>query len=383
MVTSRLEMDTCLPRKTYTCQGKAFLDVTRLWGGERGKMRPLKASFLNLPIFYKILIANSLVVVVGAMGGTWLTRLLSAPSNFTLLTLLSCAGIALSILVNFFILKGLLRPLSSLQETVERAYQGNAQVRASLEGLSDPDLNRLAAALNTILDRLEAYTRTVETYRQQLRALSGRVITAQEEERRRIARELHDETSQALTTLIINLSLAEKNLPPELAETREALRATRRLASQTLEDVRKLVYNLRPTALDDLGLVPALRWYARNHLDKIGVQVRLEAKGCTERLSPQVETTIFRIAQEAINNIAKHAQARNARLSLGMKDSRITLMVEDDGRGFDVDEVLCSTEERRLGLFGIEERVALLGGTFHIESQPGHGTRLSVQVPLG
>jgi two-component system sensor histidine kinase UhpB len=346
-------------------------------------MRRLKASFLNLPIFYKILIANSLVVVVGAIGGTWLTRLLSPPSNFTLLTLLSFAGIALSILVNFFILKSILRPLSSLQETVERVYQGDAQVRASLEGLSDPDLNRLAAALNTILDRLEAYTRTIETYRQQLRALSGRVITAQEEERRRIARELHDETSQALATLIINLDLAEQSLPHELAQTREALRATRRLAAQTLEEVRKLVYNLRPTALDDLGLVPALRWYARDHLDKMGVQVRLEAKGCTERLSPQVETAIFRIAQEALNNIAKHAQARNARVSLGMKDSRLTLMIEDDGRGFDVDEVLRSTEERHLGLFGIEERVALLGGTFNIESQPGHGTRLRVQVPLG
>jgi two-component system sensor histidine kinase UhpB len=256
-------------------------------------------------------------------------------------------------------------------------------VRASLESLSDPDLNRLAAALNTILDRLEAYTRTIETYRQQLHALSGRVITAQEEERRRIARELHDETSQALATLIINLDLAEQSLPHELAQTREALRATRRLAAQTLEEVRKLVYNLRPTALDDLGLVPALRWYARDHLDKMGVQVRLEAKGCTERLSPQVETAIFRIAQEALNNIAKHAQARNARVSLGMKDSRLTLMIEDDGRGFDVDEVLRSTEERHLGLFGIEERVALLGGTFNIESQPGHGTRLRVQVPLG
>jgi len=344
-------------------------------------MRRLKARFLNLPIFYKILIGNSLIVVVGAIGGTWLTRLFAEHSNFTLL--LAFAGIALSILVNFFILKSILRPLSSLQETVERVYQGDAQVRASLEGLSDSDLDRLAAALNTMLDRLEAYTQTIEAHRQQLRALSARVISAQEEERRRIARELHDETSQALTTLIINLDVAEQSLPDELAQTRETLRATRRLASQTLEEVRKLVYNLRPTALDDLGLVPALRWYARNHLERLGIQVELEAKGCTERLSPQVETALFRIAQEAMNNIARHAQARNAWVSLGVRDGQVTLLVEDDGRGFDVDEVLRSAEEeRRLGLFGIEERVALLGGTLTIESRPGQGTRLRVQVPL-
>lgn len=346
-------------------------------------MRRLKARFLNLPIFYKILISNSLVVVSGAIGGTWLTRRFSEQSNFTLLTFLAFVGIALSILVNFFILKSILRPLVSLQETVERVYQGNAQVRASLESLSDPDLNHLAAAINTMLDRLEAYTQTIETHRQQLHSLSARVISVQEEERRRIARELHDETSQALTTLIINLDMAEQSLPDELAQTREALRATRRLASQTLEEVRKLVYNLRPTALDDLGLIPALCWYARNHLERLGVQVRLEAQGCTERLSPQVETAIFRIAQEAMSNIARHAQARNARVSLGMKDSQVSLLVEDDGRGFDVARALRSDEEeRRLGLFGIEERVALLGGRFTLESQPGHGTRLSVQVPL-
>ncbi|MFQ6058799.1 MAG: histidine kinase [Anaerolineae bacterium] len=345
-------------------------------------MRQLKARLLNLPIFYKILIANSLIIIVGAIGGTWLTRHFIQQSNFALASFFALSGIALSILINFFVLKTALQPLSSLQETVEKVYQGDTQVRASLEGVSDPDLNRLAAALNVMLDRLEAHTRTIETHRQQLRALSAQVISAQEEERKRIARELHDETSQALATLIINLDVAEQSLPDELAQTKETLMATRELASQTLEEVRKLVYDLRPTVLDDLGLIPALRWYAKNHLEKMGIQVRLKAKGCTERLPPQVETAIFRIAQEAMNNIVKHAQARSALLRLGIEDSQVALLVEDDGRGFDVEQVLHATEERRLGLFGIEERVALLGGTFTIESQPGQGTRLRIQVPL-
>ncbi|MFQ6013846.1 MAG: histidine kinase [Anaerolineae bacterium] len=344
----------------------------------------VKARVLNVPIFYKILIANSLLIIVGAIGGTWLTKIFVQQPNFALIGFFALVGVTLSIIINFVVLKTALRPLSTLQGTVEEVYRGNTQVRVPLNRIDDPDLARLAVALNTMLDRLQTHTETIEAHQRQLRFLSGQVINAQEEERKRIARELHDETSQALATLIINLEVLEENLPQGLKGAKEKLAATRGLATRTLGDVRKLVFDLRPTVLDDLGLVPALRWYAKNHLEKRGVRVQLETRGFVERLMPQVETVLFRITQEAMNNVVKHAEARNVKVRLGREDAKLTLMVEDDGRGFNVEEVLKrSDKETRLGLFGIEERTALLGGTFTIESKVGQGTRLRVSIPYG
>jgi len=343
----------------------------------------IQERLLRLPIFYKILIGNSLIIIVGAIGGTWLTKELIDDVGFALVMFFVACGIVLSIFVNFFVLKSALKPLANLQHTVEQVYRGNTQVRANLDEASDPELARLAAALNTMLDRLAAHARTIEAHRQQLRILSGQILSAQEDERKRIARELHDETSQALTTLLINIEMAQSAIPATHVATREKLVATYRLAERILEGVRELVFALRPTMLDDLGLAPAIHWYAKNYLEPAGVQVFIETARLDKRLPPQVETALFRIAQEAMNNIVKHAQARTARIRLVTDDSHAVLTVEDDGRGFDVEAVLRSTDkEQKLGLFGIQERVALLGGTFTLDSRPSQGTRLVVKAPL-
>lgn len=209
--------------------------------------------------------------------------------------------------------------------------------------------------------------------------LFERVISAQEEERKRIARELHDETGQALNALIIHLNSAEEALPVDLTEARKKLGELRSLTAHTLDEIHRLIYDLRPTLLDDLGLIPAIRWYTKSHLEPLDIKVHLEIIGLEKRLAPRIETALFRIVQEALTNIVKHANAKRVTVRLELKESVVITLIEDDGRGFDA---AVPEGSPTLGLVGIKERVALLGGVFRIHSKPGKGTQLVIEIPL-
>jgi len=334
-----------------------------------------------LPTLYKILIGNSLVIAMGAIAGTVITKRFVEQSNFELATIFVAAGITASIVVNYFILRAALRPVTILRTTVDQVARGEPGARAAVDHIADPDLARLALALNNMLNRLDADARLNEENRRQLRALSAQVISAQEEERKRIARELHDETSQALATLDLNLErIQTASDDPEVGKR---VAASRQLLQHTMDGLRKLIYELRPTMLDDLGLIPAIRWYARTRLSTAGIQVHVEPAMCPDRFTPTLETALFRIAQEGINNIAQHAVAHQAWVRLNCHNGQATLIVEDDGRGFDVDRMIGpGGEQGHLGLFGIQERVLLLGGSFSVDSAQGHGTRVIVTVPV-
>lgn len=210
------------------------------------------------------------------------------------------------------------------------------------------------------------------------------IFAIQEEERRRIARELHDETSQALASLAANLEAAAGMLPYGHDEVKTTLRKTEHLAINVLDEIHKLIYELRPTLLDDLGLVAATRWLADNNLGVAGVTVNLKTSGRERRLPPQLETTLFRVIQEATYNIAKHAYAKNADITLHFKKRAIMVHVRDDGEGFDVEEAISSKDRPRgLGLLGMKERVKLTNGTLSIRSHPGGGgTEIDVEIPL-
>jgi two-component system sensor histidine kinase UhpB len=334
----------------------------------------------TVPTLHKIMIGNSLVIAAGAIVGTVVTKRFVEQSNFHLAAIFVAVGITVSIVVNYFILRAALRPVTMLRTTVDQVARGEPGARAAVDHIADPDLARLALALNNMLNRLDADARLNEENRRQLRALSAQVISAQEEERKRIARELHDETTQALATLGLNLERIQAALDDR--EACERVEASRQLLQQTMDGLRKLVYELRPTMLDDLGLIPAIRWYARTRLGTEGVQVHVEPTACQDRFVPTLETALFRIAQEGINNIAQHAAAQNAWVRLNCHNGQITLTVEDDGRGFDVDAMISPGGELgHLGLFGIQERVLLLGGSFSVDSAKEHGTRLIVTVP--
>jgi signal transduction histidine kinase len=213
--------------------------------------------------------------------------------------------------------------------------------------------------------------------------LLSSVINAQEEERKRIARELHDEYGQTLTGLMMSIESLENITPPKQSQFKQKLRNAKDIIARALKDMRELTLGLRPSTLDDLGLVATVRAYAQTHLEAIGIQVDFDCQGLNKRLAPAVETALFRIIQEAIHNITKHAEAQAVKIRLRARAGRITATVEDDGKGFDVAAAFKSKiGGQSLGLLGIQERASLLGGTFDIESQVGRGTRLTVEIPI-
>ncbi|MGQ9768356.1 MAG: GAF domain-containing sensor histidine kinase, partial [Anaerolineae bacterium] len=243
--------------------------------------------------------------------------------------------------------------------------------------------NQIAVAVENA--RLYAELRHKEHVRGEL---LRKVISAQEEERKRIARELHDEVSQNLAALIYAAEEAtEMNQPPEAQRLLDNIHT---VAQQTLDGVHKLIFDLRPTVLDHLGLLPALRWFAQTRLEAAGVRVivkeecqRSRAQDEPCRLLPEIETAVFRVMQEAINNIARHALARNVHLTMTMTDDGMAMLIEDDGIGFDLMEVsVASDSGRGLGLIGMQERIELVGGHLDIDTAPGYGTRIRVEVPF-
>lgn len=212
--------------------------------------------------------------------------------------------------------------------------------------------------------------------------LLEKIITAQEEERKRIARELHDDTGQAITSLMVGLRAASDVCEPD---TRARLGELRGIAAQTLEAVKRLARELRPPLLDDLGLIAALERYVANYQAQFGLRVDLQATGFldNERLPAEIELTLYRVIQEALTNIVKHADARNVSIVLERKTHTLIAIVEDDGRGFNVRQVIESPqEESKLGLFGMRERVELVNGRLQLESAPGAGTSVFVEIPL-
>ncbi len=243
-------------------------------------------------------------------------------------------------------------------------------------------LSRLANQAAIAIENARLYGE-VQRKDEQRGQLLERVISIQEEERGRIARELHDDSAQTLSALIMQLESIAKDLPPEFEAARQQLNRHRLLVVRALEDIRRVIADIRPMALDDLGLMPSIRWHAANRLEEKGVQVTVESTGLNFRLPLRLETALFRVAQEAINNIAKHAECSTANVSLEVNNSSARLIIEDNGKGFDVTEVMSPRARRTgLGLLGMRERVALFKGTLDIVSTPEGGTRVIVEVPL-
>ncbi|HET7855893.1 MAG TPA: GAF domain-containing sensor histidine kinase [Gaiellaceae bacterium] len=202
-----------------------------------------------------------------------------------------------------------------------------------------------------------------------------RVVAAQELERRRLARELHDETGQALTSILLGLkALEEARRDGDVGEAAEDLRG---LVVATLQDVRRLAVQLRPKALDDFGLVPALERLVDSFREQTGMTVELEARLGQDRLPGDVETALYRITQEALTNVVKHAQARRVSIVLTRRDGTVTALIEDDGRGFDE-----TADSEGLGLLGMRERVELINGRLTVESTEGAGTSIVAEVPI-
>jgi len=210
----------------------------------------------------------------------------------------------------------------------------------------------------------------------------SQIIDAQENERRRISRELHDEIGQALTAIKFNLDMIDKDLPQTDSVIRGRLGEAKFLSNQTLMAMRQLSMDLRPTMLDELGLIPTLRWYIQNFSNRLNIYSHFEAIGFEEKLPPQIETAFYRITQEALNNIAKHAEATRVEVFLEQRDSMICATIRDNGKGFDMKKVLHpESPDRGFGIIGMQERASLLDGHINIQSRPGFGTHIRIEVP--
>lgn len=338
---------------------------------EATERRSLSKAFLGLPVFYKVLFANSFIIFVGATGGTWLaTHLNNSPvaTTASLVTFITI-GWLVSVALNFVVLQIAFRPLTDLQKVMTRVQTGEYALRARLTG-ADPQADQMAQAFNMMLEAIDDATR--------LRA--SQIINAQEQERKRIARELHDETSQVLTSLLISLAVLEESLTTP--EARERIADTRQLAHQTLRAIRSLSIDLRPSALDDLGLLPALRWYVKEYQKKCSIEVDFVASGFKERLPAEMETALYRIVQEALTNTARHSQAKRVSIMLKEDEEEVEGIISDDGSGFDFEALRKAPDsERGLGLAGMTERAVLLNGRLDIETRSGHGTTISVHMP--
>jgi two-component system sensor histidine kinase UhpB len=336
----------------------------------------LRQRLLRIPLFYKILLANSAIVGLGAVAGTvitvWHVRRYPADIHYELIIFFTIAGMVISFFVNRWTLRRALEPLERLQEAVNQVRQGQTDVRVTLGSVGDEQFDRLAETFNRMLCEHERYA-------EQMQQLSRQILQAQEEERQRLARELHDEAAQALTSLLVHLRLLERAHEPEKAQ--QNIQKLRELTAQALEEVRRVALDLRPTILDDLGLGAALEWRVDEFIGASGVQAKIQIEGLESRLPREIELVFYRVGQEALNNIARHAQAKHVSISLHRANSTISLEVIDDGLGFNPTSLPTHTP-RGLGLLGMRERLAMINGALTIESGLGQGTRVLVCAPL-
>src|SRR5437870_5671620 len=344
------------------------------------RQQSLAYALLGLPLFFKVLVANCVVVLIGVGLRTLFTLNFVAGAtagelHWAAVAVMLVVGFAGSVLINGVVLTLALQPLHTLERTVDRVAAGDLSARAQRVLFRDPDIERLGDTLNTMLDVLQEH-------RGLLKKMSEQVLAAQEDERKRISRELHDETAQALTTLLIRLKILERSRTA--SEMRGQINELRELTAQTLEAVRKLAIELRPATLDDLGLIAALEAYTDSYSSRNSVHVAFHAEGFDDRdgrLPSQIELVLYRVVQEALTNAAKHATPQEVRVDLARAQDEVVAAIEDDGTGFDVEEMMRS-RERGLGLFGMQERLALVGGQLVIDSAPGRGTRINARVPV-
>jgi two-component system sensor histidine kinase UhpB len=285
--------------------------------------------------------------------------------RLTTLVIVALAVVALALAVNLVVLRRRFAPLEDLIEAMEKVDLGRPGplLPSSIDGIGETEeVERIELAFLRMIRRLEA----------ERRRAGSAALRAQEEERARVARDLHDEVNQSLTGLLLRLEAVREAAPPELEPE---LAETRTLANQAMRELLSLARQLRPTALDDLGLAAAIAGQVEQ-LERSGLAAELATEGDFSDLDDDVQLVVYRVAQEALTNAARHSEAARIAVTLSRTGDAVELEVADDGRGFAFEQ-----SERGLGIGGMRERALLIGAELTIESRPGEGTtvRLSIQ----
>jgi signal transduction histidine kinase len=293
----------------------------------------------------------------------------------------------------------LVQPIQHLTESAHRIAAGELTVPLQAVGVGEirvmttaleamrrqllANIEDLADWNETLEARVASQTEALQQQQVLTQQLLRRAIRAQEEERARLTHELHDQIGQMLTAVELSLARLARALPAEAIAARERTEQARVLTERTLADLRRIIAALRPGVLDQLGLVPALGWMADHTLRPLGLNVTIEANGRQARLPGEIETILFRIAQEAMSNVARHSQANHLAVHLLHEPGQVIMILADDGQGCDLDTLRPSPDHSRgLGLAGMQERASLAGGQVLVESAPGRGTTVRVQIPL-
>ncbi len=258
--------------------------------------------------------------------------------------------------------------LKETLKTIEKAENLMAQVDVAM-GYLKGDLLDITSHLGNI---------------QQKQNFGMKIIQAQEEERQRVARDIHDGPAQSMSNVVLKAEICEKLLDVDIEKSRNELKELKRVVRGCLQDVRRIIYDLRPMSLDDLGLVPTIQRYVSNYQEETDLSVNFLANGDHEELSSTISLTTFRILQESLNNVKKHAEATHVVIHLSIGADKLMMGIYDDGRGFDIDNTRIKDGDTSsgFGLDSMKERIELLGGTFKIQSTLGKGTRLNIAIPL-
>jgi two-component system sensor histidine kinase UhpB len=318
-------------------------------------------TFAALPLFWRVFLANAAVLAVATLALALAPVRVSVPVTLEQLAVL-LAGLLALLVVNLLLLRRTLRPLRALTAAMADVDLLAPGRRVEI-GEAGRDTRQLATAFNAMLERLES----------ERRESAEMALSVQEDERQRIARELHDQVGQTLTAMLLQIESFYADAPDDLRDHLDQLRETTRSGA---EDVRRIAQSLRPEALEELGLRSALVVLSELFADQAGVPVVRRVEDDLE-LSGQDELVVYRVAQEALTNIARHAHATLAELELSRDgDGAVVLKVHDDGRGFDV-----AGQALSYGVRGMRERAMLIGATIHIESAPRAGTTIVLRVP--
>jgi signal transduction histidine kinase len=217
---------------------------------------------------------------------------------------------------------------------------------------------------------------------EQLRMLSRQLLTAQEEERKKISRELHDVIAQTLTSINVQLATLKSRALLNIKGLERSIARTQRLVVHSVSIIHQFARELRPSVLDDLGLVPALHTFMKRFGEQTGIRVSLTASAALKQASSEIRTVLYRVAQEALNNVGRHSRATQASVSIRKMAGAVCMTVKDNGKGFHKEQLLGASKRKRLGMLGMRERLEMIGGTFNVTSTPGKGTTLLAQVPL-
>lgn len=289
--------------------------------------------------------------------------------------------------------------LTPIEETHRGAKEANTHLNNMITALSERT-RELAASVEELKIEIAQRTAIEEALRiseqtssallvksremqKELRMLSHKLLSAQEEERRRISRELHDVIAQTLSGINVRLATLKAEASSDGKDLQKKITSTQRLVEKSVNIVHRFARELRPTVLDDLGLIPALQTYLKTFMEDTGIRVSLQAYADIEKVGGDTRTALYRIAQEALSNVARHAKASSAQVSIVKDEDIIRMEITDDGHGFAVDGTTGARNKGdRLGLLGMRERIEMIGGTFCVESAPGQHTTVRVEVPL-